>query len=83
MAAHQETIDTAQTTACEKGEAFALTLICNGCNRPLELWLQPDRIPQDLRCPRCMRQLGASLRRELMLRESGGLHISPVRQTPD
>jgi hypothetical protein len=45
---------------------FELTILCHGCNRPLELFIQPLHFKEEVRCPRCLKQLSPQIRREAL-----------------
>lgn len=49
-------------------EPFELTVLCHGCNRPLELFIQPLHFKEEIRCPRCLKQLSPQIRREALRR---------------
>ena len=48
---------------------FEETLICPGCNRPLQMMLQPVHTTIQIRCPRCVRQLTPLIRRAIRERQ--------------
>lgn len=55
-------------TDAESGVAFQPfeeTIICPGCNRPLQMILQPVHASIQIRCPRCVRQLTPLIRRAI------------------
>ena len=58
------------TTATEQSAArpafaFEETIVCPGCNRPLQMMLQPVHLEIQIRCPRCSRLLTPSIRRAI------------------
>ena len=54
----------AQETA-QTAFAFEETIVCPGCNRPLQMMLQPVHLEIQIRCPRCSRLLTPSIRRAI------------------
>ena len=58
----------ATTQAAPKGERFSpfeQTFICDGCNRPIQLYLQPVHLEIEIHCPRCQRPLTLAIRKAI------------------
>ena len=68
LAEIQEPVGAGLHTDAESGVAFQPfeeTIICPGCNRPLQMILQPVHASIQIRCPRCVRQLTPLIRRAI------------------
>ncbi|MEQ9365003.1 MAG: hypothetical protein RIF32_12200 [Leptospirales bacterium] len=50
---------------------FEKTIVCPGCNRPLQMMLQPVHATIQIRCPRCVRQLTPLIRRAIREHQVG------------
>jgi uncharacterized paraquat-inducible protein A len=53
---------------------FEETIVCPGCNRPLQMMLQPLHNSIEIRCPRCVRQLTPLIRRAIRRHAQAGAH---------
>ncbi|MCR9140813.1 MAG: hypothetical protein NXI24_00975 [bacterium] len=60
-----ESPHTTGSVATAEFTPFEETIVCPGCNRPLQMMLQPVHAQIQIRCPRCVRQLTPLIRRAI------------------